>query len=171
MKKFLYIIAGFAILILVLYTYLGGFTAPEVSVKASEKMYVAGIPFNGAIKDERFGNYFRRAAEVIDKGELKGMLGNIYYNDPERGDSINAFIGVIVPDSAVALPADYELRSIPARKSVVHAEANANVALLPKKLYKAVFDYAKENNLELETFYVEWFPEESKGVVEVPIKN
>lgn len=163
--------AGFAILMLVLYTYLGGFTAPEVSLKSSEKMYVAGIPFNGSLDDEKFGNAFRRAAEVLDKGELKGMLGNIYYNDPERGDSIDAFIGVIVPDSAIALPAGYELRVVPAREKVVHAEADANIALLPKKLFTAVFDYAKENDLELEEFYVEWFPEESKGVVEVPVKE
>lgn len=171
MKKFLYVVVGFAIVLLVLYTYLGGFAAPEVTVKASEKMYVAGIPFQGSLGDEKFGNAFRRAAEVLDKGELKGMLGNIYYNDPERGDSIDAFIGVIVPDSAIALPAGYELRVVPAREKVVHAEATANVAILPKKLYTAVFDYAKENNLQLETFYVEWFPEGDKGVVEVPVKE
>lgn len=171
MKKFFYIMAGFAIIMLVVYTYIGGFTAPEVSEQASEKLYVGGIPFKGSLQDDKFSKAFRRAAEVLDKGELEGMLGNIYYNDPERGDSIDAFIGVVVPDSAVNLPADFELRTVPARKRVVRAEANANVALLPKKLYEAVFDYAKENNLELETFYVEWFPEENKGVVEVPVKE
>jgi len=171
MKKFLYIMVGFAILLLVLYTYLGGFTAPEVTVKASEEMYVAGIPFKGSLEDEKFGNAFRRAAEVLDNGELDGTLGNIYYNDPERGDSIDAFVGLIISDTTVALPEGYELRVIPAKKKVLHAEANANVALLPKKLYTAVFDYAKENNLKLETFYVEWFPEEDKGVVEVPVKE
>jgi hypothetical protein len=171
MKKFLYIMVGIAIVMLVLYTYLGGFTTPDVAVRPSEKMYIAGIPFNGSLDDERFGNYFRRAAEVVDKGELQGMLANVYYNDPESNDSIDAFIGIIIPDSAVLLPADYELRVIPAKRNVVHAEANANMALLPRKLYKAVFDYAKENNLKLETFYVEWFPENDKGVVEVPFKK
>lgn len=171
MKKLFYIVAGLAVLMLVLYTYLGGFTAPEVSEKVSEEMYVAGIPFEGSLDDERFSNAFMRAAEVLDKGELEGMLGNIYYNDPERGDSIKAFIGVVVPDTTVALPAGYELRTVPSQKRVVHAEANANVALLPKKLYSAIFDYAKEKKLKLETFYVEWFPEEGKGIVEVPVKE
>jgi effector-binding domain-containing protein len=171
MKKFLYIMVGFAILMLVFYTYIGGFTAPEVTIQPSKKMYVAGIPFRGSLQDEKFSNAFKRAAEVVDKNELQGVLGNIYYNDPERGDSIDAFIGVVVLDSTVAIPADYELRTVPARNKVIHAEASANVALLPKKLYKSVFDYAKENNLQLETFYVEWFPEENKGVVEVPVKE
>lgn len=171
MKKFLYIMIGFALIMLVFYTYIGGFTAPEVTEQPSGKMYVAGIPFKGSLQDEKFSNAFRRAAEVVDNGELDGTLGNIYYNDPERGDSIDAFIGVVVADSAVALPADYELRTVPARNRVIRAEASANVALLPKKLYTAVFDYAKENNLKLETFYVEWFPEENKGVVEVPVKE
>lgn len=172
MKKLLYILAAIAILITVLFTYLGIFTTAEVVVKPSETMFVAGIPFEGSVDDEKFGNAFRRAAELRDKGELKGMLGNIYYNNPEaKGDSIEAFIGLIVPDSTVSLPADYELRQVPAMKKVVQATANANVIFLPKKLYTAVFDYAKENDLDLETFYVEWFPEDDAGVVQVPVKQ
>ena len=48
-------------------------------------------------------------------------------------------------------------------------EVNANVSISPKKMYEAVFDYAAEENLKLEDFYVEWFPEDKKGEVEVPV--
>lgn len=172
MKKLLYILVALAIIVAVLFTYLGAFTSAEVAVKSSKEMFVAGIPYQGHVNDEQFGNAFRRAAELRDKGELKGVLGNIYYNNPEsKSDSIRAFIGLIVPDSAVALPAGYELRVVPARQKVVQASATANVLFLPKKLYTAVFDYAEEQNLKLETFYVEWFPEDDRGVVEVPVKE
>ena len=101
MKKLFYVLAGFGVVLLVLYTYLGGFTAPDVKVATSEARYVAGQYYEGSVKDEQMGKLFRRAAEVLDKKELEGMLGNIYYNDPDKsGDSIRAFIGVIIPDSA-----------------------------------------------------------------------
>ena len=172
MKKFFYIMAGVAIVLLVLYTYLGGFTEPEVSVTTSKTIYVAGQPYQGSIEDEALGKAFQRAAEVLEKKELDGVPGNIYYNDPDKsGDSLRAFIGVIIPDSSVTLPAGYELRTVPGGRQVVHAEVNANVAISPKKLYAAVFDYAEEEKLKLEDFYVEWFPATDRGVVEVPVKE
>ncbi|GAB3194609.1 DNA gyrase inhibitor GyrI [Pontibacter aydingkolensis] len=172
MKKLFYIMAGLGIILLVLYTYLGGFTAPDVKVATSETMYVAGQAYTGSVEDEQMGKLFMRAAEVLDKKELEGTLGNIYYNDPDKsGDSIRAFIGVIIPDSAAKLPAGYELRTLPGGRKVVRAEAEGNISLLPRKLYKAIYDYAEEEKLKLEDFYVEWFPAQDRGIVEVPIKQ
>lgn len=172
MKKLFYVMAAFAILMLVLYTYLGGFSAPEVTLATSEPMHLAGQLYEGSVEDEALGKAFQRAAEALDKNELEGMLGNIYYNDPDKsGDSLRAFIGVIVPDTNVALPAGYELRTVQGGRKVVRAEVDAHVTMAPKKLYAAVFDYAKEEKLKLEDFYVEWFPESDKGVVEVPVKQ
>jgi hypothetical protein len=172
MKKFVYVMVGFAIVMLVLYTYIGGFAAPEVTVTTSETMHLAGQLYEGSVNDEALGMAFQRATEALDKNELEGMLGNIYYNDPDKsGDSLRAFIGVIVSDASVALPADYKLRTVPGGRKVVRAEVNAHVTVAPRKLYAAVFDYAKEENLKLEDFYVEWFPEEGRSVVEVLVKQ
>ncbi|GHA63954.1 GyrI-like domain-containing protein [Pontibacter akesuensis] len=172
MKKLLYVMAGFAILLLVFYTYLGGFTDPEVTIATSKPMYVAGQPFEGSVEDEALGNAFQRAAQLLEQNELQGTLGNIYYNNPDNsGDSIRAFIGIIIPDSTVKLPQGYTLRKVPGGRKVVHAEVNARVAMAPGKLYEAVFDYAKEQNLQLEEYYVEWFPADDEGVLEVPVKQ
>jgi hypothetical protein len=171
-KKFLLVMAVLSIIVLAFYTYLGGFSSASVSEVNSQQLYVAGRPFKGTTKDEAINKAFQRAAEVLDKKELEGVLGNIYYNNPEqRTDSLDAFIGVIMPDSAVRLPADYELRVVPGGRSALRAEVDAHYMLSPNKLYEAIFDYAKEQNLKLETFYVEWFPEDHKGIVEVPIKE
>ena len=172
MKKFFYVMAGLAIVLLVLYTFLGGFTEPEVSVTTSKTIYVAGVPFEGSLKDEDLQGAFRISAKLLKSSELSGTLGNIYYNNPEKGaDSIRAFIGVIIPDTSITLPEGYELRTVPGGRKVVHAEANADLALLPRKLYAAVFEYAEQENLKLEDFYVEWFPASDQGVVEVPVKK
>ncbi|WP_276498300.1 GyrI-like domain-containing protein [Pontibacter litorisediminis] len=172
MKKLFYVVAAIAILLLVFYTYLGGFAAPDVTLTTSKPMHVAGQLFEGSVEDETLGNAFQRVSQVLEQKELEGYPGNIYYNDPDKsGDSIRAFIGVIIPDSAAKLPEGYTLRTVPGGRKVVRAEATASIALLPKKLYAAVFDYAKEEKLKLEEFYVEWFPEDDKGVLEVPVKE
>jgi len=171
MKKLFYIMAVFAIILLVLYTYIGGFTAPEVAVITSQPIHMAGQPFEGSMKDEALVKAFKRAAEVLERKELKGMPGNIYYNNPEQSsDSLRAFVGVILPDTTAALPGGYEWRTVPGGRKVVHVEVNANVAIAPRKLYSALFDYADQQNLKLEEFYVEWFPASDRGVVEVPVK-
>ncbi len=172
MKKFLYVVAALAILFLVTYTFIGGFSPTEVRMATSDTMYIVGVPFEGSMKDAALGNAFQQTAKLLDEQTLTGVLGNIYYNNPgNTSDSLKAFIGVIVPDTAITLPPGYQLRTITGGKQVVHAQTEANIAILPKKLYTAVFDYTKENKLKLEDFYVEWFPERNKGVVQVPVKK
>lgn len=171
-KITLLVLAVLGIIALTFYTYSGGFSSPDFTVVTSQPIYVAGRAFNGSIKDEQMDNAFRRAAEVLDKKELEGVLGSIYYNNPDTsGDSIQAFIGIVVSDSAVRLPADYALRVVPGGRSVVHGEVEAHYTMAPKRLYGGIFEYAKENNLQLEDFYVEWFPEDHKGMLQVPIKQ
>jgi hypothetical protein len=171
-KKFVLVMAVLAIVVMAFYAYMGGFNIAKVTGSTSETHYVAGQAFKGTAKDPKMAAAFQRAAEVLEKKELNGVLGNIYYNNPdEKNDSIDAFIGVLVPDTAVALPAGYELRSVPGGKKVLRAEVNAHYLLAPNKLYEAVFDHAKKQNLTLETLYVEWFPEDHKGIVEVPVKE
>ncbi|WP_266203707.1 GyrI-like domain-containing protein [Pontibacter kalidii] len=171
-KKIFYVVAGIATVVLVLYTYLGGFSEPAVTLTTSETKYVAGQPFEGSVEDEAMGRAFQRVSQVLQEQELQGHPGNIYYNDPDKsGDSIRAFIGIIIPDSTAKLPDGFTLRTVPGGRQVVRAEATANIALLPKKLYAAVFDHAEEEKLKLEEFYVEWFPENDKGVLEVPVKE
>ena len=171
-KKFLLVMVVLSIIVGAFYAYLGGFSSAKISEANSQQLFVAGRAFKGSVKDNQINDAFRRAAEVLDKKELEGMLGNIYYNNPDdKSDSISAFIGVIIPDSTAQLPADYELRVVPGGRQALRGEVNAHYMLAPNKLYEAIFDYAKEKNLELETFYVEWFPEDHKGIVEVPIKE
>ncbi|MCC9165289.1 hypothetical protein [Pontibacter harenae] len=172
MKKLFYVVAALGVLFLTFYTYIGGFTEPDVTVATSEIRYVAGQPFLGSTDDRALGKVFQRAAEVLDKKELEGMLGSIYYNNPvKKGDTISAFIGVIIPDTTVQLPEGYELRVVPGNRKVLRGQVKAHYSLAPSKLYNAVFDYAKEENMELEQFYLEWFPQDDEAMLEVPVKQ
>lgn len=155
-----------------IYAYLGGLNSPTVTITTSEPLVLAGQPFEGTVKDDAFGNAFRRAAQLRDSKELDGMLGNVYYNNPEsKSDTVKAFIGIVLNDTTAALPEDYELLRIPGGRKVVRSEVDAHYMVGPGKLYSALFDYAKEQNIALESFYVEWFPTDRKGIVEAPVKQ
>ena len=78
---------------------------------------------------------------------------------------------MVIQDSTINLPEGYELLRVPGGREVVRAEIEAHYMVAPGKLYEAIFDYAKKKDLELETFYVEWFPDDHLGIVEVPLKD
>ncbi|TXK52900.1 GyrI-like domain-containing protein [Pontibacter qinzhouensis] len=156
----------------IFYGWLGGFSGTTVTSTNSQQLFVAGKPFRGHTKDEVLGNTFRQVAQVLDEKQLDGVPANIYYNNPdEASDTISAFIGVLVPDTTQQLPGGFEFRTVPGGRQVLRAEVNAHYMLAPNKLYEALFNHAEKNNLKLEPFYVEWFPEDKKGVVEVPVQK
>ena len=103
-KKFLFVVfvvlaAGFGY-----YGYLGGFNKPETSIQTSRQLFVAGQYYEGPADSREFGDLFQKAGQLQEAKTLTGSLANIYYNNPaEQGDSIKAFIGILVADPGVSL--------------------------------------------------------------------
>jgi hypothetical protein len=138
-KKFLLIVFGLMGLAFGYYAFLGGFNKPEIIITASPSRYVAGQYYEGPADDPAFGEYFKKAGRLHEAKTLPGNLANIYYNSPEeKSDSIKAFIGILVPDSSVSLPAGYELRVWKGGSKVVQATTRAHYLLAPNKLYPAL---------------------------------
>jgi len=171
-KKFLVIIVVLVAAGLGLYVYLGGFNTATVQIVTSETHYIAGRYFAGPLEDKKLGELFRQAAENLETKKLNGVLANIYYNNPEKqSDSIKAFIGIKITDSASAnLPAGYELRQVVGGKKVVQASVNAHYMLSPKKLYPALFDYLKKNKLTTQSAYLEIFPNHHSALVQTEVR-
>lgn len=171
-KKFFIIVAILSIAGLSFYTYLGGFSKPAIEHTTTETLYIAGRYYEGLPKGELFNEIFQQAGEAVEKGTLKGDLGGIYYNNPdESGDTIKAFVGVVVADKNVALPQHYEIRTVEAGQKVLKGRIKAHMLLAPNKLYNAIFEYAEKNNIRLKPFYVEWFPSKQEAVVQVAVQE
>jgi hypothetical protein len=151
-----------------IYAYLGGFRSPEVELVTTQgPIYLAGKYFNGRVDSKEFGPLFRQAHQLQESGQLRGELANIYYNDPEAaGDTVKAFIGLIVPDTTTqTLPSGYRYSTFSGGQSVVRARINASYMVAPDKLYASIKRYAELQKLKLQKVYVESFP--AKGPVEV----
>lgn len=154
------------------YGYLGGFDSPEITITTSKPRYVAGQYYEGPADNPAFGEFFTKAGRLQESKTLPGSLANIYYNNPEeKGDSIKAFIGILVADTSVALPAGYELRLWKGGHKVVQVSTRAHYLLAPNKLYPALFDYLKNNNLKSGSQYLEVFPKKDQALVEAVLVN
>ena len=169
-KKFLLIILLVLTIGFSVYGYLGGFNQVQIISTTSKPVFVAGKFFAGNMQDKTLGGYFQEAAKLLEEKKVAGYLGNIYYNNPEEAhDSIQAFIGIVVPDSSAKLPAGYELRQWPSNQPVVQASINAHFFIAPNKLYSGLFDYAKKNKLNLKKLYLEEFPDKRYGRVQAQV--
>lgn len=149
------------------YVYLGGTREPRVALETTAApLYLAGQPFRGSVRGEGFGQLFRQAKEA--QSRLSGDLTNLYLNDPETAhDTISAFIGLAVADTARTLPAGFRYRVVPAGQRVVAARlTGVSYLLAPNRLYPAALDAIKNKKLtQRGDFYLERFgPNETSEV-------
>ncbi|ALI98908.1 hypothetical protein DC20_07860 [Rufibacter tibetensis] len=155
-------------LVLVFYTYMGGFAEVKVSQAVSTPLFVAGKYFEGSTEAEELGQIYQQAGKAVEQKQLTGDFAGIFYNNPSKDNkTVKAFIGVAIQDTTVALPTGFTIRAVPAGQPVLKGELEANILIAPRRIYSTLFDYAEENNLTLREFYVERFPEDKPAVVEV----
>ena len=153
------------------YGYMGGFNQPEIKQVLTSETYIAGKAYHGSVKSEAFGDLFREVGKLAEEKKISGDPGGIYYNNPENeNDSIQAFIGIIVADSKVALPAGYSIRVLPAGQKALQANLKGHFTMTPNKAYPALFDYAKEQKLALQDVFVERFQGEREAEFLVLLK-
>ena len=172
MRKF--ILAGIIIFAIgfAVYAYFGGISKATVTKTTSKTTYVAGRYYQGPMKGNELGEYYKQTAELVKEKKLVGDFGGIYYNNPEKDtDTIKAFIGVVVKDPKVALPAGYEIRTFEGDQEVLQSFVKAHYMVAPNKLYPALFEYATKNNLKLQTLYLERFAANDSAFVQAPLKK
>ncbi|WP_153042561.1 effector binding domain-containing protein [Rufibacter ruber] len=171
-KKFLiYMVVVIAVAVGV-YAYVGGFSAVAVTQTQTSQLFIAGKYFEGRTDAKELGELYQQVGQIVEKKQLAGDLAGIYYNNPSKETkTIKAFVGVAVTDTAVALPAGFAVRVVPAGVPVLQGELEASLMVATKKIYTALFDYAEEHQLTLEEFYVERYPNGKPAVIQARLKK
>lgn len=160
MRFFFPLVLLFTAIGLGIYAYLGGLHTPTTALETTTApVLLAGQPFRGKVQDAAFGEAFRAAKRWQETKAAPPPLANLYYNDPETAhDSIRAFVGVVVADTATRLPANWRYRLVPAGQRVVVARlARASYLLAPGKLYAAAEQAIKDAGLRKQPPYLEQF--------------
>lgn len=155
------------------YAYLGGLHTPTTALETTAApVLLAGQPFHGKVQDARFGELFREAKDHYDAQPTARTLANLYYNNPESAhDSIRAFIGLAVPDTAASLPAGWRYRVVPAGQRVVISRVRGvSFLLAPGKLYAAAQQGIKDLRLNGQPFYLEQFGPGEQSELRVGVK-
>ncbi len=172
MRFFLPLVLLLTVLGLGTYAYLGGLRSPTVALETTAApVLLAGQPFHGKVDDSRFGELFRAAKARQDANPAQ-PLANLYYNDPETAhDSVRAFVGLLVPDTAARLPAGWRYRVVPAGRRVLAARVQGVSFLLsPGKLYAAAEQGIKAQKLTKQPFYLEQFGPNETDELRVGVK-
>ena len=150
---------------------------------------VAALAFGKGLEEgrpqfrPRFQHLVLHDDEVVDRvvamrpqriqARLRGDLANLYLNDPETAhDTIRAFVGLAVADTAQALPAGFRYRLVPAGQRVIAARlTGVSFLLSPNKLYPAALEAVKEQKLtQRGDFYLERFGANETSEVWVGVK-
>jgi len=145
------------------YAYLGGLRTPTVALETTQTpTLLAGQVYAGKVQGQRFGEMFREAKTMQENGRLgQGLaLANIYNNNPDTAhDTIQAFIGLAVADTARPLPAGWHYRVVPAGQRIMRAQIkDVSFLLAPDKLYPAAIEAIKAQKLtQRGNFYLERF--------------
>lgn len=172
MSRWFFIIGGVLVAIFGgVYVWLGGLKRPQVELlTTTQPVFVAGKPYYGT-PNAQLGQLTGEVAEMQRRGTIKGVLGNIFYNDVQaKTDSVRAFVGLVVPDTAQSLPIGYRYRTFAAGQRVLRARTTAHFLLAPGQLYDAVQKQAEERKLTLGHVYVEQFPEAGESEVLAVVK-
>jgi hypothetical protein len=145
------------------YAYLGGLRTATAALETTRTpTLLAGQVYAGKVQGKRFGELFREAKTTQESGRLgSGLaLANIYYNNPEVAhDTVNAFIGLAVADTARPLPTGWHYRVVPAGQRLRRAQVKGvSFLLAPDKLYPAATEAIKAQKLtQRGNFYLERF--------------
>lgn len=145
-----------------IYTYLGGLHKPTVALQTTAApTLLAGQLYVGKVQEPRFGELFREAKAMQENGRLGRSLAlaNLYYNDPESAhDTIRAFVGLAVADTAQVLPTGWRYRAVPAGGRFMEARiTGVSYLLAPNKLYPAAIEAVQQQKLTQRPLYLEQF--------------
>ena len=154
------------------YVYLGGNRDPQVTLETTAApLYLAGQAYHGAVTGDAFGQLFRQAKDA--QVQVHGDLANLYLNNPETAhDTIRAFIGLAVADTAQPLPVGFRYRLVPAGQRIIAARiSGVSYLLAPNKLYPAAFDAVATRKLtQRGDFYLERFGQHDASEVWIGVK-
>jgi predicted transcriptional regulator YdeE len=165
LKKSWVFIAVIVLLVLI-YTYLGGFSKPQFEVVQIDSVVITGYDFKGLLTEKEFGNLFRKTDSLIDHKVLDGKAVGVFYNQPStKDDTVQVFVGVL---NATKVPEGMTKKTFVLGKTL-QASIKAHYMLLPVNIYPKIIEYAEEQKLKISPMSFEVYESSDLLKIWVPI--
>lgn len=153
-----------------IYYLLGGTREINVRLGGAVSYDIVGTDFKGRYVADSAQMVFEDIRAKIVNKEWQGELVELTY-PPEEGDEINQFFGVLLKGSVTQIDGDYKLRRLRASGSLM-VPLSMHWLVRPgrEKVQAMIFNYAQENGLQTEDFFIQRYFPDNSVMIEVLIK-
>lgn len=166
-RKWLWMIAALAIVIVVAYFVLGGFHEVVLEVAEVENYTIVGNHYEGAYVRDTIARSFFQAKELLETAAVSGELAVVNFEKAVGEDSVHLFIGILLQQQALEGPKNLERRHIEGGK-IVRATIESHSLVMPtrEKIEQKMEVFAAENNFSLTALTIERYVSDDKLVIE-----
>lgn len=146
-----------SVIVLSIYSLLGGFRDVQVEHRPPVSRVLAGKQFLEHYGNNDWIKFGQRCKELLDAGDVNGTLIIISsYSDTIPENFLSRYVGIILNDEMVEIPADFEIKELKSSERIV-ADLDMHVIVQPRpdKIENLIKSTAKSSGVELEDFFVE----------------
>lgn len=152
------------------YNYLGGFHKIKMEVVETDNYHLLGNFYEGRYDRDSVATLFFEAKKFVDNNETSGILSVVNFlgqKEIEKGDSVEIFVGVIMPDEPSEIPDQLDYRKIEGGK-ILRASVEAHSLVIPtrEKIEGEMKKFAQEKAILLQPIIIEKYISDEKLVVE-----
>jgi hypothetical protein len=161
MKKVLFIIIPLILIVIIIYALLGGFKEIEKSIENDFIVNIAGIDYIGKVGSDSLQMLFMQAKNLVESEAAATSIAIAYYGEADtKTGAVHNFIGVEVGDEPIdKMPDDWEIKTFKRSTSVKGCiEANVLAMPTPDDMLQDLKTYAKEQNVAVDTIFIEFYP-------------
>lgn len=158
------------VIIFSIYYLLGG-TAEYLVVDSGTVSYdIVGTPYQGRYVADSAQLVFEDIRSKITTNEWQGDLVEVTY-EPEEGQQINQFFGVLLTGTVTQIEGDYKLKKLRAPGSLmVHLPMHWLVRPDREKIQAMLYDYAQQRGIDVENFFMQRYLPDNSVTIEVFLK-
>ncbi len=169
-KYYLLSLVSLAIIFSSIYYLLGGWTKLEVSEGGAVNYDIVGTSYKGRYVADSAALVFEDIKAKVTNNVWEGDLVEITYV-PEEGDEINQFFGVLLTGRVTQIEGNYRITKIRA-PGILQVALTMNWMVRPnREEIQLMFDsYARENGLEIESYFLQRYYPDNSVLVEAFVK-
>lgn len=170
-KKVLWLSVGILSIILIAgYNHLGGFHEIEMEVVEIDHYHLIGNYYEGRYDRDSIATLFFNAKKFLDAKSYTGTLSVVNFlgdTEIEKGDTIQIFVGLILPKEPVEIPGLFDYRKVKGGK-ILRASIEAHSFVIPSRetIEGEMKEYALANDILLEPIIIEKYFSDEKLVIE-----
>lgn len=170
-----YLILGLILLLTILsYYWLGGFQSVQKQIIENPEITVLGFYYKGKIGSDTLQNLFEQARQLVLNKEYAKSIALVYYGEAnQETGAVENFIGVKTDNHSIKkIPNKWEYRKFKSTTSVIGCiEASVLVMPTPETMLGELQLFAEENQIQLDTLFIEYYKGPNNVCVELLSKQ